>query len=373
VIERATTEQEGTGGFFDKPRCVCVDPASTQPFRLEGGEPSRADENDIFGVRAHRRGVHGLRRNGSGSTCFGERSRDSTVDLRPREYRPARSDPSNPRQKFAKRGQRVAAGILTKQEKNDEEAPDSPPRSTRVIATVSSLVTVASSEWMCAAGGVTGRVMSQLVGRSGNLSLTPRVRFAAVTTDTPDAWADFGLPQAANGIVVTDTILSTPTNKMWVQFGLGGAAATGVGEGEVTFQSSMVGNGAPAGATVVSLPAGLINASSTGVYPVGAPIPAVGLTGLMYAYVFSGVGSSGALAGGACARLIIGDPKAPSVWSNLTSGAFSVTASTSTQELNSLVLAPPVVAGALLIQPGIFVTGSNPQAQISVLVAAIYG
>jgi hypothetical protein len=224
---------------------------------------------------------------------------------------------------------------------------------------------------MLAAGGTTARLMNELRAVDGNLTLTPKYRFAAVTTDNPGPWVDFGATNSANGVAVDDYTMLTPSTSLWIQLGLS-KQSTSVGQALLDLQGSVVGNAVVVGARTLKLPAGDVISSATAYYEVGAPFPTVGLTKLMFGYVFSGVGGI-SLVGGAAGRLIKGDTKDPNAWAAVIGGSFSITANTSTQLLNSGELTPASTAGHLLAQAGIYITGPNPQAEISVLVAAIYG
>jgi hypothetical protein len=188
-----------------------------------------------------------------------------------------------------------------------------------------------------------------------------------------DPWTPFGTSLAANGQQVSDQSLTGITDKLWVQLSVA-KSSTSSGEGFVTIRGSVVGNGVLVGSRTIDLTGSTLNASASGVFEVGEPFPAVGLTGLMFGYVFSGVGASGALAGSAVARTFKGDPQEPAItWAGLTGGSFSVAASTSVQRTNSGVLTPPTTAGTGLVQAGVAFNGANPQAVVSVVVAAIYG
>lgn len=265
---------------------------------------------------------------------------------------------------------------LTK-EVDDEARSIPPPRSTQLTAVSTTRVTGMTSPWLLAAGAVTGRLWAELAQLSGNLTLTPQVRFAAVSTDQPEAWATFGSTLTTNEQKASDSTLTGMVDKLWVQFALG-KQSTSVGEGVVSLQPSVVGNGAVVGARRIELAANVLNASASGVWEVGKPFPAVGLTGLMFGFVFSGIGSVGALTGSAVARLYKGDASDPSTqWGAPTGGSpgasFSIAASTTVSRLNTGTMTPPSTSGYSLCQAGVAFNGANPQASVAVLVAAIYG
>jgi hypothetical protein len=238
-------------------------------------------------------------------------------------------------------------------------------------------VTGVTTPWMLAAGGGVARLMAELAQLTGNLTLAPWYRTAAVSTDQPDAWASFGTALAANGQEVSDQSLTGITNKLWVQLSLA-KSSTSSGEGFVTIRGSVVGNGVIVGTRTIELAGNTLNAAGAGVFEVGEPFPAVGLTGLMFGFVFSGIGAGSSLTGSAVARTFKGDPTEPgSSWTAPTGGtpgaAFSVAASTSVSRVNTSVMTPPSVAGYGYAQAGVSFTGANPQAVVSVVVAAIYG
>jgi hypothetical protein len=217
------------------------------------------------------------------------------------------------------------------------------------------------SKWMLAYGiGTTGyRILDEIRAIDGNYRQKVQFRCAAVTPDLPDAWTLSANVHSNNGVVTEDF---TPTaSKMWIQAGISASVSSAVGEALVSLQASGKSNAEVVATGGFQVEPDL-NSTTTAYYPIGEPFPAVGLAGLMYGVVVTGV--NGTLTFRPAYRAV-DRADDPGAWTDLASDETT----TVNERYNSGDCTLTVTN--MMVQAGIKVT-TAARGTFSVLVAARY-
>ena len=192
-----------------------------------------------------------------------------------------------------------------------------------------------------------------------------RYRTAAVLTSRPDAWVTSTTDRTTNAEVIEDFVVSTITDKLWIQVALASATASTaqIGEATAELQGQLDGNASVVAAGSFQIEP-TVNSAQTAYLLIGDLIPALGLSGVMAGFEVSGV--SGSLDYGLAIRYFDGDPANPGAWVDL----VTFTAITANEVRNSGHQA--VTPGTkMFAQLGLKVpAGTNPRATIKVLAAA---
>ncbi len=152
---------------------------------------------------------------------------------------------------------------------------------------------------------------------------------------------------------------------MWIQVALGGYYTTGIAEVFVRMQSQVQGKGVLVATEVVEVNPNT-NSGQSSIVSLGKRFPQIGITKLMFAYIFKGV--SGTITYRPVHREFKGDPELPAFWSNLGAGDNTVSAD-STANSGQLTVSP--TAGYMFGQAGLKFSG-DAKGTITVMVAVIY-
>jgi hypothetical protein len=220
--------------------------------------------------------------------------------------------------------------------------------------------------WMLLYGGSSFVASVDLQAIEASFGAKLVYRTAAVTAAGPDSW---GTPTSAfttAGPHANSFDVSTTTDQLLIQ----AAVAPGLTAG--TTPKTAFGRlwcSVKGGGVVVARQKFVLTPSSGNlILPIGTPFPCAGVTGLMFAFLFTGV--SGTIASPACVwrSFDSGDPQKPGAWSAALTTLANVTTDTAA---NSGSLAV-TTTDKLMAQAGFkySTSGTDPNATVDVIVAA---
>lgn len=243
------------------------------------------------------------------------------------------------------------------------------PRQKTVSSASAGYSTVLEGPIMLAYGASNLMIAGFFRALSGPFKGKVRYRTFKARKENPDAWVDFGTDKVAAGQFVEAQSLAAITGKMWIQAGIAAASSTAgtVGEAEAYFQAFTEDKGQVIAARTYDIEPDL-NATKSGIYPLGDPFPSAGLTGIMVAGSILGV--NGTLKLNFTYREFTSDPKLPGAWSTSLLTDASITTD---QDYNSLNM--PITPGAAtsLVQVGVVIPANDARANLDLVLAAKYG
>jgi hypothetical protein len=226
-------------------------------------------------------------------------------------------------------------------------------------------VTLITTPWQLIAGGATVRSLLELQNVTGNFGAKVCLRTAAVRTSDAGAWSQFQTTRSANGTYASDIDLTATTDAFWAQLGLavGLTSGTAAAEARALLAGAVQSNAhLIASAAIPITPS--VNSGESAEIPVGPPLSALGITGLVYAFSLEGV--AGSVNYGAAYRTFDLRADKPGAWNVLTSH----TAVTADETWNTGVQTV-TVTDKLLLQPAVTLGGTSAQGTLRVLVAAL--
>jgi hypothetical protein len=225
-------------------------------------------------------------------------------------------------------------------------------------AETSTYLTKMTGKWVLLYGsGTLGvRIMDELRQPTANWAQKSGYRTAAVSPDFPNAWVLASTPRTNVGCTPED--FTPAAGAMWIQACLAGAATSGTAEALSGLQMSVKSAGEIVATGQVQLEPDL-NSTQTAYFPIGDPIPAAGLSGMMFAVVSSGVNGTTTFQ---AATRTMDRADEPGVWTD----QGSANTITQNDRWNSGDIS--ITASTMLIQPGIKVTTAS-RALLQVLVA----
>ncbi|MEQ1503850.1 MAG: hypothetical protein ABMB14_16535 [Myxococcota bacterium] len=220
---------------------------------------------------------------------------------------------------------------------------------------------------MLAYGSDTLRVTGMLRALAGSFGAKVRYRTFTARVEEPDAWVDSATVRSAAGEFSEDFSLAAIGSKLWIQPALAGATTAGAAGAEAfaAFQGWTKSNGVALATQTFEIEPD-VNATQNSYLTVGKRIPALGLTGLMFAAVVRGVG--GTLKWNVASRLVQADPAYPGAWVDLLGVDAQATGNTSWNSGN-LAITPGVNA---TIETALKIPANNARGTITLIVAGKY-
>jgi hypothetical protein len=218
---------------------------------------------------------------------------------------------------------------------------------------------------MLAHGVQTLRVLDDLRAVAGTGTTQEiRYRFASVLTNLPGAWTDSSLTRSSNSAGTREIDVSATTDQLWVQVDLAGLVTSGSGEGLSALQVFTEGCGRIIASQTVQWQKTL-NSSEVAYIPIGDPVPAMDLSGLMFAIVVTGV--AGTITFQPAWRTYSHLLHDPNAWQDL--GSSNSDTGNDTYNSGNLSVSPGTTVS--FAQPGLKIT-TAAMATLQVIVSAKY-
>lgn len=238
--------------------------------------------------------------------------------------------------------------------------------SRQVVALSTTYSTGITLPWTLIYGESKVRTMLELGAVTGNLGAKVGFRTAEVRTDAPDAWSTIeGTVRSADGAFVQDLDVSAVTGKLWVQFRTGVALTGGTAAEAWARYRIVTRRNAVLLATRTIEVQPTVNSQGDAYVPVGRPSAALGVAGLMFAFVYSG--AAGSLTYGPAHRTFDANDLSPSAWTDL--ATYPAITGDEMRNSGDRAISPGLKG---FIQPGVKISGPAARGTLRVLVAARY-
>lgn len=237
----------------------------------------------------------------------------------------------------------------------------------QVVAQSTTFSTGVTLPWTLVYGESKIRTMLEVGAVTGNFGAKVGFRTAEVRTDRPDAWSTVeGTVRSTNGSFVQDLDVSAATGRLWVQFrvGVGLTAGTAAAEAWARCRIATRRNAVLLATRNIDVQPS-VNPQGEAYIPVGRPAAALGATGLMFAFVYSG--ASGSLDYGPAYRTFDVDNLSPNAWTDL--ATYSGITGDELRNSGDRAITPGAKG---LMQPGVRISGPGARGSLRVLVAAKY-
>lgn len=235
----------------------------------------------------------------------------------------------------------------------------------QVTASANNLVTALVLPPVLAYGSDVLRMTAYLRAVTGAFGGEFRYRTYTANPNTPGSWTSGSTPLTASNEYGEDLSLAAIGAKLWVQGALAVKATTGAAEAFACVQGFTRSNGELLVSETLQVEPD-VNASNVSYYPVGGLAPALGLTGLMFGLVLSGVG--GTFTWNVAWREIKADEANPGAWTDLLGTAATATGNSEWNSGNLPVT--PSTTGR--VQFALKVVATNARATVKVFVAGKY-
>jgi hypothetical protein len=230
-----------------------------------------------------------------------------------------------------------------------------------------SLTLRAVGPWLLLYGGASLMTGLELRALETNYGGQVGWRTATTDTDVPNVWQTLLTQRTTNDIFPESVDVSAQTDIMWIQGSLWSSLTTGSTPKSALNRLwySVKGAGWIVGRQRIHLPA----SSTTDIIPIGAPFNCVGVTGLMYAIIYTNLTATIAPTG--VARMFkTGNPRRPEAWGDVVSMTSQTSSGDSARDTKSGSL---TTTDRVMAQAGLKYStsgGGNPGGLAEVIVVA---